>query len=194
MLYIAYTVWNYRLTLSGPCCNWYLPDDDDDDEGTHSPGRFRGSRLHCPPQSCQSTAMGRDCATDSAQCCHLWLLPAELTVWPPGYYMTHPVLRVYYVPVRTLTNDSRQVGLHSSSLTPHTDIISNFHSPLTALCVCVCVCVRERACVGWTSARSFISCRTKCFNRFKCSAEDETLILWKGDWFYYFLTLMELTV
>lgn len=42
---------------------------------------FRASKLHCSPQSCQSTPMGRDCTTDSAQCCHLWLLPPQLTVW-----------------------------------------------------------------------------------------------------------------
>lgn len=91
-----------RITFSGLCCNCNFPDDDDDDEeGTQMVPGFRASRLQCPPQSCQSTPMGRDCATDSAQCFHLWLFPAELTVWLWLYH--NPDKRLIQFELLTLT-------------------------------------------------------------------------------------------
>lgn len=88
-------------------CNWYFPDDDDD-ERTHMVLGFRASSLHCPPQSAQSTAMGRDCATDSAQWCHLWFFAPELTVWIGcssilSWQTTQTRFGLQFTPVRSLT-------------------------------------------------------------------------------------------
>lgn len=149
---MAYSVWKYRLIFFGPCCNWYFPDDDDDDEdeGTHIVLGFRASRLHCSPQSCQSTAMGRDCATDSAQCCHLWLFPPELTVWP-RLLCYQPRINSSLCPYQDTDK------WHISVWTPR--LLSDFshwlpllqYSRSTDSCVCVCR----------TSAWSFVSYRRK---------------------------------
>ena len=103
---------------------------------------FGASRLHCPPQSCQSTAMGRDCATDSAQCCHLWLFPPELTVWT-HYWHDQPYADSLLCPFLDTW--------HVSDLTHWLHLLQY---PLsTGSCVCVCVCAR--VCQTWAS--TFVS-------------------------------------
>lgn len=82
---------------------------------------FRASRLHCPPQSNQSTPMGRDCASDSAQCCHLCFFSPELTVW---LWLLHlPALKAESTPSGALTVDKSQSGLDCLSRTSRTDFI-----------------------------------------------------------------------
>lgn len=69
------------LMPHGSCFNWYFPDDDDEEEGSHGSGlQSQRAALSTPELSINRNG-GQDCTTDSAQYPHLWLSPAELTVW-----------------------------------------------------------------------------------------------------------------
>lgn len=156
-IYISY-MWKFRLILSGPCCNWYFPDDDGD-EGTHSPGlQSQQAALSTPELSINCHGAGL----------RHWLRPVMSSVALPNQnWLSGPsVLIAYYIHIRTLTNDTSPLWLPTLTASP----------PIFALHWLLCVCQT----LAWSYRTKLRCLKSFFFNHFKCSAEDETLILWKG--------------